>query len=146
MLKNTQLLIGPQAAKMIPIIEKSKKHKNSLLSVKFTSLSSYLWLLKVCSQILSHASETHQTPCLLYLAAAVSDFYVPTQEMPLHKIQSSQVCLVIVINVDLYNLAYFREPHPYSFLWSRRCYVLLLVNGLKNASLYHLNLKQIQKF
>jgi len=109
---------GPQAAKMIPIIEKSKKHKNSLLSVKFTSLSSYLWLLKVCSQILSHASETHQTPCLLYLAAAVSDFYVPTQEMPLHKIQSSQGAPSVQLSLVPKML------RPLVSQWAKKCFVV----------------------
>ena len=85
-------LIGSASKNLSHIVGLSKKHKDDLLSVSFTSLSSYLWLLRLVSQVLSGVSD--RTPCMLYLAAAVSDFYVPTQELPVHKIQSSQVISV----------------------------------------------------
>lgn len=109
---------GSQATKLAPIIEKSKKHKDSLLSIKFTSLSSYLWMLKACSKILSQASETWRTPCLLYLAAAVSDFYVPTQEMPLHKIQSSQGAPSVQLSLVPKML------RPLVSQWAQKCFVV----------------------
>ena len=75
------------------VVEKANRFRSSLLSITFTSLSSYLWLLRLCSRLLSEYSTKQQTSCLLYLAAAVSDFYVPTQNLPTHKIQSSQVAM-----------------------------------------------------
>jgi len=88
---NGDLLIsGADAVSLKSVIEKSQKYKETLLSVPFTSLSSYLWLLRLSSQILSDLCASDNAKCLLYLAAAVSDFHVPTQELPLHKIQSSK--------------------------------------------------------
>ena len=88
---NRNLLSGDYGS-LTSVIEKSKKYNSCLLQIKFTSLSSYLWLLKLTSQLLSKHSEQSNISCLLYLAAAVSDFYVPASQLPVHKIQSSQVC------------------------------------------------------
>ncbi|XP_046355568.2 phosphopantothenate--cysteine ligase-like isoform X1 [Haliotis rufescens] len=63
----------------------SVKEKDLLLSIDFTSLAEYLHLLRASAQILN----TINKKALLYLAAAVSDFYIPKHEMPEHKIQSS---------------------------------------------------------
>ena len=54
--------------------------------VPFNSLSDYLWLLRAA------AREMHilGPSAMLYLAAAVSDFYIPINQMPDHKIQSSR--------------------------------------------------------
>jgi len=60
------------------------KRRNLLLSISFTTLSDYLFLLKGASELL----QRHSPGSLMYLAAAVSDFYIPAQEMPQHKIQS----------------------------------------------------------
>ncbi|ESO01609.1 hypothetical protein HELRODRAFT_142989, partial [Helobdella robusta] len=57
----------------------------TLLNVEFTTLSDYLYLLKVTSEFLNECMES----AMLYLAAAVSDFYIPFVDMPQHKIQSS---------------------------------------------------------
>lgn len=53
--------------------------------VSFNTLSDYLWLLQATAQ------EMHilGSMALLYLSAAVSDFYIPASQMPCHKIQSS---------------------------------------------------------
>ncbi|CAN9512069.1 unnamed protein product [Ophioblennius macclurei] len=56
-----------------------------LLPVEFSTLSEYLHLLKAAAQALS----TIGVKAMFYLAAAVSDFYIPASEMPEHKIQSS---------------------------------------------------------
>ncbi|XP_067685727.1 phosphopantothenate--cysteine ligase-like [Haliotis asinina] len=61
------------------------KAKDLLLSIDFTSLAEYLHLLRASAQILNAI----HSKALLYLAAAVSDFYIPKHEMPEHKIQSS---------------------------------------------------------
>lgn len=56
-----------------------------LLPVEFSTLSDYLHLLKAAAQALSSIGSK----AMFYLAAAVSDFYIPASEMPEHKIQSS---------------------------------------------------------
>lgn len=56
-----------------------------LLPIEFSTLSEYLHLLKAAAQALS----TIGAKAMFYLAAAVSDFYIPASEMPEHKIQSS---------------------------------------------------------
>lgn len=52
----------------------------------FFSLTEYLWLLRICSERL----DALRKRVILYLAAAVSDFYIPSDEMAEHKIQSSE--------------------------------------------------------
>jgi len=61
------------------------KKKNRLLEVPFTTLTDYLWLLKSACHELNHFGPKS----MLYLAAAVSDFYIPNEDMVEHKIQSS---------------------------------------------------------
>ncbi|XP_022538172.2 phosphopantothenate--cysteine ligase [Astyanax mexicanus] len=56
-----------------------------LLPVEFNTLSEYLHLLKAAAQALNSIGSN----AMFYLAAAVSDFYIPASEMPEHKIQSS---------------------------------------------------------
>ena len=62
------------------------REKNRLLELSFTTLTDYLWYLKTICQ----AFRTIGPRALLYLAAAVSDFYIPRQEMAEHKLQSSE--------------------------------------------------------
>ena len=82
-------LSGRSAVSLKPIVERSKQFSGNLHCIKFTSLTSYLWLLRLSSQVLAKVSSDERRS-LLYLAAAVSDFYIPAQELPEHKIQSSQ--------------------------------------------------------
>ena len=56
-----------------------------LLALPFTSVTEYLFLLRASAQALRPAGAR----AMLYLAAAVSDFYLPEAEMAQHKIQSS---------------------------------------------------------
>ncbi|KAL5018236.1 hypothetical protein ScPMuIL_003958 [Solemya velum] len=56
-----------------------------LLMVDFSNLTEYLHLLRASSQHLNSIGPQ----AMLYLAAAVSDFYIPKSDMPQHKIQSS---------------------------------------------------------
>ena len=62
------------------------KMNNRLLEVGFTTLTDYLWYLKIVCQTLKPLGAR----ALLYLAAAVSDFYIPRQDMAEHKLQSSE--------------------------------------------------------
>ena len=48
-----------------------------LLTIHFTTLSDYLFLLKGTAQTL----EEHAQHSMFYLAAAVSDFYIPAEQM-----------------------------------------------------------------
>ena len=73
------------ASKLAKNIQLAKKFEENLCQITFTSLSSYLWLLKSASQLLSKTVVNS----MLFLAAAVSDFYVPASQLPEHKIQSS---------------------------------------------------------
>ncbi|XP_055724146.1 phosphopantothenate--cysteine ligase isoform X2 [Salvelinus fontinalis] len=61
------------------------KEAGLLLPVEFSTLSEYLHLLKAAAQALSPIGSN----AMFYLAAAVSDFYIPASDMPEHKIQSS---------------------------------------------------------
>lgn len=65
--------------KMLPLMRSYQAAVSSgrLLCVDFTSLSDYLWLLREACQQLS----SHRSLALLYLAAAVSDFYIPADKM-----------------------------------------------------------------
>ena len=64
---------------LMNVIQKYKKvqQEGRLLHVEFTSLSDYLHLLRACSLTLANLGNS----ALLYLAAAVSDFYIPKDKM-----------------------------------------------------------------
>lgn len=55
-----------------------------LLLISFTTVNQYLWSLREVAQLLNSDDS------LFYLAAAVSDFFVPNSRMPEHKIQSQK--------------------------------------------------------
>jgi phosphopantothenate-cysteine ligase len=64
---------------VLPILTryKSIKEASHLLCISFTSLTEYLWLLRAaCESLAPFGSRA-----VLYLAAAVSDFYIPSSEM-----------------------------------------------------------------
>ncbi|XP_011305830.1 phosphopantothenate--cysteine ligase [Fopius arisanus] len=63
---------------------KSALKQGKLLQLSFTTLSDYLWLLRSASQALAPLEKR----VILYLAAAVADFYVPSNQMSVHKIGS----------------------------------------------------------
>uniref|UniRef100_A0A3P9I5G3 Phosphopantothenate--cysteine ligase n=1 Tax=Oryzias latipes TaxID=8090 RepID=A0A3P9I5G3_ORYLA len=79
---NQQLL--PNVAKVLKRYNEVKEG-GLLLPIEFNTLSEYLHLLKAAAQELSSIGSL----AMFYLAAAVSDFYIPASEMPEHKIQSS---------------------------------------------------------
>ncbi|XP_046882123.1 phosphopantothenate--cysteine ligase [Hypomesus transpacificus] len=74
----------PNIAKVLKRYQ-AVKEAGLLLPIEFSTLSEYLHLLKAAAQALS----TIGSKAMFYLAAAVSDFYIPASEMPEHKIQSS---------------------------------------------------------
>ncbi|XP_075045993.1 phosphopantothenate--cysteine ligase [Mixophyes fleayi] len=71
------------------------KESGRLLPIEFNTLSDYLHLLLAAARALSPLGSN----ALFYLAAAVSDFYIPASEMPEHKIQSSSGPLQITMKM-----------------------------------------------
>lgn len=64
------------------LFDKYYVEEKKLLLLPFTTVNQYLWSLKSIAKLLN------STGSLFYLAAAVSDFFVPHSRMPQHKIQS----------------------------------------------------------
>jgi len=95
-----------QAPRLLPILRAYKKvHKaGTLHTMTFVTVNEYLWLLRSVSKAISEEMREHGNPlhgpsyarkALFYLAAAVSDFFLPTQKMSEHKIQSGKGSLII---------------------------------------------------
>ncbi|SCV05375.1 LANO_0H06106g1_1 [Lachancea nothofagi CBS 11611] len=59
--------------------------EEKLLLLPFTTVNQYLWSLKAVAKLLNRSGS------LFYLAAAVSDFFVPHSRLPDHKIQSQEL-------------------------------------------------------
>lgn len=72
---------------LAPVLIKYKTavENGMILYVNFTTLADYLWLLRASCECLAN----YGPKAVLYLAAAVSDFYIPPNEMPTHKMQSA---------------------------------------------------------
>ncbi|KAL2122011.1 hypothetical protein VTJ04DRAFT_2466 [Mycothermus thermophilus] len=75
------------AAKMLHVLRKYRdaRDRNMLLLLPFVSISDYLHELRSVAQLMQPLGPRG----LLYLAAAVSDFFVPPDRMSEHKIQST---------------------------------------------------------
>lgn len=73
--------------KMLSVLRKYNRAKenNMLLLLSFTTITDYLWSLREIAQLMRPLGSKS----LFYLAAAVSDFFVPRDRMAEHKIQSS---------------------------------------------------------
>ncbi|NXK85016.1 PPCS ligase, partial [Amazona guildingii] len=70
-----------------------------LLAIEFTELPRWLWSIPGQRQRASTALFLAGSSVMFYLAAAVSDFYIPTSELPEHKIQSSEGPLQITLKM-----------------------------------------------
>ncbi|CAK5271148.1 unnamed protein product [Mycena citricolor] len=70
---------------------KSVQMAGTLHTLNFVTVNDYLWLLRAVSQELSVLRQR----ALYYLAAAVSDFFLPRQKLSEHKIQSGKGSLHI---------------------------------------------------
>ncbi|XP_066248649.1 phosphopantothenate--cysteine ligase [Euwallacea similis] len=84
---NTTITVKPDSVDVLaPILAnyKAAQENGRILYVSFTTVSDYFWLLRAACECLARFGSR----ALLYLAAAVSDFYVPANQMPTHKIQS----------------------------------------------------------
>ncbi|XP_033114768.1 phosphopantothenate--cysteine ligase-like [Anneissia japonica] len=81
---------------LMAIVEAYQTAKNSgrLLEVSYHSLVDYIALLKASSEALHLLGSL----AVFYLAAAVSDFYIPPSDMPKHKIQSTSGPLQLALH------------------------------------------------
>ena len=72
---------------MQDVLQKYQKAQDQglLLCLPFTTITEYLWSLKETA----HALRDMRSRAVLYLAAAVSDFFIPKDRLSEHKIQSS---------------------------------------------------------
>lgn len=59
------------------------------LLISFTTINEYLFILRAISQDLKNFYRQENFKILIYLAAAVSDFFIPQAQLPEHKIQSN---------------------------------------------------------
>ncbi|XP_034173785.1 phosphopantothenoylcysteine synthetase [Osmia lignaria lignaria] len=86
--KSTVAVLPQYTEKLATILHKYKEALNQdrLLQLTFTTLSEYLWLLRSACQALA----SFKNKAILYLAAAVSDFYIPSNELAVHKISSNE--------------------------------------------------------
>ncbi|KAF2757540.1 phosphopantothenate-cysteine ligase-like protein [Pseudovirgaria hyperparasitica] len=62
------------------------KNENKLLILSFVTITEYLWMLREAAMLMRPLGPN----AMFYLAAAVSDFFVPKDRMVEHKIQSSE--------------------------------------------------------
>jgi len=63
---------------------KHVKQQGMLITINFQTVDDYLHKLQLCSEAINMSGSLG----LVYLAAAVSDFYIPQEKRALHKIQS----------------------------------------------------------
>ncbi|GAB0088287.1 phosphopantothenate--cysteine ligase [Sergentomyia squamirostris] len=86
---STTITVKPHSVDVLaPILAKYKSAHESrrILYLSFTTVVDYMWLLRAACENL--AAFEHRA--LFYLAAAVSDFYVPSEMMPTHKMTSGE--------------------------------------------------------
>lgn len=83
----------PGYKQLAKLLKDREDHYGNVLELPFVSLFSYLNGLLELTQVLSEYKTSFSPPSeypkiLLYLAAAVSDFYIPRAQMSEHKLQS----------------------------------------------------------
>lgn len=66
---------------------RNAKQNNLLLVLSFTSVTEYMFELRALANLMKPLGSS----ALFYLAAAVSDFFIPSNRMAEHKIQSSEI-------------------------------------------------------
>ncbi|KAK8813326.1 hypothetical protein WA158_002918 [Blastocystis sp. Blastoise] len=83
----------PVSERMTLLLQKNREYASNLLSLSFTTIVEYLHYLKFLSLSVSSLGPS----AMFYLAAAASDYYIPTSLMATHKIQSSDGPLTITL-------------------------------------------------
>ncbi|WIA37406.1 hypothetical protein OEZ86_014331 [Tetradesmus obliquus] len=86
----------PAAGRVAAILQKVQEvqHSHKLLTLPFTTIFEYLQYLRA----IGCAAAPFRQQVVFYLAAAVSDFYVPWSQLVEHKIQSSDGPLVLQLH------------------------------------------------
>jgi phosphopantothenate-cysteine ligase len=114
-----------------------RSSKGRLITIPFRSVEEYLTRLKECSMILN---ESSQSLGMIYLAAAVSDYYVPDKVE--HKIQSSE-------NPDELILKLQSVPKVMGLLrneWAPNAYVVSFKLETDSAILRHKAERAVMKY
>ncbi|KAK3072546.1 Phosphopantothenate--cysteine ligase cab2 [Teratosphaeriaceae sp. CCFEE 6253] len=90
------VVAGEYQAQMAGVLSRYRQAKedNTLLLLPFTTVNEYLWLLRGLAMQMRPLGASG----LFYLAAAVSDFFVPAERMVEHKLQSSEDFQDAVVN------------------------------------------------
>lgn len=86
---STTICVKPDSVDVLaPILAKYKaaQENKQILYISFTSVVDYMWLLRAACECLT----AFEKRALLYLAAAVSDFYIPSDKMVKEKLQKCQ--------------------------------------------------------
>lgn len=87
--QNGEVVVNPEyQEKMLGVLRKynAARRNNTLLLLSFTTITEYLWELRNMSMLMRPLGPK----ALFYLAAAVSDFFLPRDRLSEHKIQSSE--------------------------------------------------------
>ncbi|XP_049870562.1 phosphopantothenate--cysteine ligase [Pectinophora gossypiella] len=114
---NTSITVKPDSVDVLaPILlrYKAAHAAGAILHVSFTTVSEYFWLLRAACECLANLGPR----AVLYLAAAVSDFYIPKDRVPTHKMQSESGAPVIQLHLVPKMLA------PLCSLWVPEAYVV----------------------
>ncbi|XP_045535317.1 phosphopantothenate--cysteine ligase [Papilio machaon] len=114
---NTTITVKPDSVDVLaPVLARYKAAHaaGALLHVAFTTVSEYFWLLRAACECLARLGPR----ALLFLAAAVSDFYIPKDRVPTHKMQSESGAPVIQLQLVPKMLA------PLVSLWVPSAYVV----------------------
>lgn len=91
---DSSIVVSPDHTKeLLPILEAYHEAQASgtLLSIEFQTVNEYLWLLKGVTGAMVPLGRR----ALFYLAAAVSDFFLPEDKMAEHKLQSGKGTLAL---------------------------------------------------
>ncbi|WVF72835.1 hypothetical protein IAT40_007653 [Kwoniella sp. CBS 6097] len=83
------IVVSPEHARtLLPILQAYHKaqEEGTLLSVDYQTVNDYLWLLRAVTASMASLGRRG----MYYLAAAVSDFFLPEEKIAEHKIQSSK--------------------------------------------------------
>ena len=82
---NPKLVDNSHVQRMVTEYQEAVMKEGRLICVHFTTVEEYLIKLKLCCELVE---EICGRLALLYLAAAVSDFYIPQNKKSIHKLQS----------------------------------------------------------
>lgn len=111
---SNQLEVNPcKVAKLSKVLKMHRQVRVSgtLLMIEFNSLFEYLFLLRGVAESLA----SHGPNVMLYLAAAVSDFYIPSQSRPQHKISSDVPLQLNLVQVPKMMTPLVKEWIPRAF-------------------------------